>query len=52
MFFVSLILTAISVTIMIFSKYQTQKRHWGIYLSLGMSKNNIMQYVFSEIFIY
>ncbi|KYC62350.1 ABC transporter permease [Heyndrickxia coagulans] len=52
LFFVSLILTAISVTIMIFSKYQTQKRHWGIYLSLGMSKNNIMQYVFSEIFIY
>lgn len=52
LFFVSLILTAISVTIMIFSKYQTQKRQWGIYLSLGMSKRNIMQLVFSEIFIY
>ncbi|MGG4037628.1 FtsX-like permease family protein [Heyndrickxia ginsengihumi] len=52
LFFVSILLTTISMTIILFSKYQLQKRNWGIYLSLGMSKKNISTFFFCEMLIY
>lgn len=39
-FIITFLLTVTSMFIIVFSKYQLQKKEWGIYLSLGMSKEN------------
>ncbi|WP_190279532.1 ABC transporter permease [Ornithinibacillus gellani] len=49
---VSITLTVISIIVIFFSKYQSQKRRWGIYLSLGMTRKQVFQYLILEMIIY
>lgn len=51
-FIIASILTCLSITIIIFSKYQLQKREWGIYLSIGMSKKKLIFFLTIEMLIY
>jgi putative ABC transport system permease protein len=51
-FVIASLLTVLSITIIVFSKYQLQRRDWGIYLSLGMSKRKIYYFLTAEMFVY
>lgn len=51
-FVIASLLTTLSISIIVFSKYRLQKRDWGIYLSLGMSKRKIYLFLTKEMFIY
>ncbi|WP_374717496.1 FtsX-like permease family protein [Neobacillus sp.] len=51
-FIVASILTVISIVIIVFSKYNLEKRNWGIYLSLGMNKKQIIKFLNLEIQTY
>lgn len=51
-FIVATILSVISIVILVFSKYQLQKRNWGIYLSLGMNKKQVIRFLNLEMLSY
>lgn len=51
-FIVSILLSIISMTVIVFSKYKTQKREWGVYLSMGMRKRTVYELMFFEHFSY
>lgn len=51
-FAVSVLLSAIGIIVIVYSKYQTEKRKWGIYLSIGMSKKKVLRFLQLEMFSY
>ncbi|MCJ7843138.1 ABC transporter permease [Lederbergia sp. NSJ-179] len=51
-FIISSLLTILSLIMILFSKYQMQKREWGIYLSLGMTKKGIFYFLAMEMLCY
>jgi putative ABC transport system permease protein len=51
-FVVAVILSVVSVIALVFNKYQNQKRLWGIYLSLGMNKKQVLIFLILEITLY
>ncbi|KZZ82675.1 ABC transporter permease [Bacillus sp. SJS] len=51
-FIIASVLSILSMTIVVFSKYQLQKKEWGIYLSMGMSKKTIYYFLTLEMLIY
>ncbi|KLV26970.1 hypothetical protein ABW02_08315 [Niallia circulans] len=51
-FIITFLLTVTSMFIIVFSKYQLQKKEWGIYLSLGMSKRKLYYFLTSEMVVY
>lgn len=51
-FFIAVLLSVISVVVIVFSKYYINKRKWGIYLSLGMSKEQLVKIFKLEMNLY
>lgn len=51
-FIVAIVLTVTSIVVVVFSKYNLQKRNWGIYLSLGLSKKQIIKFLTLEMLSY
>ncbi|MDF1509002.1 ABC transporter permease [Robertmurraya sp. DFI.2.37] len=51
-FVVASLLTLTSIIIIVFSKYQLQRKDWGIYLSMGMSKRKVYHFLTAEMVIY
>ncbi|WP_026907596.1 FtsX-like permease family protein [Paucisalibacillus globulus] len=51
-FLISVILSIITTTIIVFSKYRILKREWGIYLTLGMKKKEIYYLLLLEMLFY
>ncbi|MCW1927918.1 ABC transporter permease [Bhargavaea beijingensis] len=48
----AILLAVISTITMIFGKYNNQKLRWGTYMSLGMSKKRVIQYLGLELLLY
>lgn len=51
-FVIASFLTITSIVIIVFSKYQLQRKDWGIYLSMGMSKRKLHFFLTAEMAIY
>ncbi|MGG1516362.1 FtsX-like permease family protein [Paenibacillus oryzisoli] len=51
-FYISLTLSILSISMVIFGKYRLQKRYWGIYRSLGLSTNKLFYYLILELSVY
>jgi putative ABC transport system permease protein len=51
-FIVAVVLSIISIMVIVFSKYNLQKRNWGIYLSLGMNKKQVIGFLTLEMISY
>ncbi|WP_303984360.1 ABC transporter permease [Niallia circulans] len=51
-FIIAIVLAVISIGIIVFSNYRIQKRTWGIYLSLGMNKKQLVKYLTLEMLFY
>lgn len=51
-FFVVAILSMMSIWIVVFCKYQLQKRSWGIYVALGMNRKKIGMFLLQEMLLY
>ncbi len=51
-FSVAVVLSVISIVMIVFGKFQLQKRNWGIYLSLGMNKNQVVKFLLIEMMFY
>lgn len=49
---VAVLLAITSILIMVFGKYKVQRFHWGAYMSLGMTKNQVVRYLSIEMLIY
>lgn len=51
-FYISIILAICCINIVVWGKYRSQKRYWGIYRALGMSSNKIFVYLLMEILLF
>lgn len=51
-FYISVALSILSISLVIFGKYRLQKRYWGIYRSLGLSTNKLFYYLLLELILY
>ncbi|MBS3678695.1 ABC transporter permease [Ornithinibacillus massiliensis] len=51
-YLISVILSIVSTTVIIFSKYRMTKKEWGIYLTLGMKKKEIYYLLLLEMLFY
>ncbi|MFB1050913.1 FtsX-like permease family protein [Paraliobacillus sp. JSM ZJ581] len=48
----SVVLSILCTTVIVFSKYRLMKKEWGIYLSLGMRKKEVNKLLYLEMIIY
>ena len=51
-FLASVILAVISIVVIVFSKYQAQRKIWGTYLSIGMNKKQVLRFLMLEMYSY
>ncbi|MBO1002602.1 ABC transporter permease [Pseudogracilibacillus auburnensis] len=51
-FITSVILSIVSITVFVFSKYKLKKKEWGIYLSMGMKKKDVYYLLYYEMILY
>ena len=51
-FYISVTLSILSISMVIFGKYRLQKRYWGIYRSLGLSTNKLFYNLILELSVY
>ncbi|MED3763390.1 FtsX-like permease family protein [Ureibacillus terrenus] len=51
-FMIAVILSIAGIVIVMIGKYNSQKLHWGIYMSLGMNKRQVMKFLGLELLIY
>ncbi|AUJ24875.1 ABC transporter permease [Virgibacillus dokdonensis] len=51
-FAVSAVLSILTLVVVVFSKYMTQKRRWGIYLSLGYTEKKVLRSLQLELLVY
>lgn len=51
-FYVAVVLSILSISLVIFGKYRLQRRYWGIYRSLGLSENKLFYYLILELAVY
>lgn len=49
---VAIVLAIMSTLIMVFGKYKIQRFHWGTYMSMGMTKKQVVQYLGLEMLVY
>lgn len=49
---IAIVLAIISMLIMVFGKYNIQRFHWGTYMSMGMTKKQVVQYLGLEMLVY
>ncbi|MDX8044828.1 ABC transporter permease [Gracilibacillus sp. S3-1-1] len=50
-FLISVFLTMWTIIVMLFSEYQLQRKRWGMLLSLGMRKKQVINILYGEIMI-
>ncbi|MEI3612671.1 ABC transporter permease [Pseudogracilibacillus sp. SO30301A] len=51
-FVTSVILSILSITVVVYSKYHLKKKEWGIYLSMGMKKKDVYFLLYYEMILY
>ena len=51
-FATSVILSILSITVVVYSKYHLKKKEWGIYLSMGMKKKDVYFLLYYEMILY
>ncbi|UTR15759.1 ABC transporter permease [Salipaludibacillus sp. LMS25] len=49
---VTLILSAVSIGVMMFSRFMVRRQKWGLYLAAGMTRSQMRMIVFGELFVY